>query len=73
MGNLFLQICNRVRHIQIEQRIHRYRGRQLSHAEIGEEVMAKFIEQLADVANVEKAPFMEGKWLNAVLASKCKK
>jgi translation initiation factor IF-3 len=51
----------------------RYRGRQLSHAEIGEEVMAKFIEQLSDVASVEKAPFMEGKWLNAVLASKCKK
>ena len=51
----------------------RYRGRQLSHAEIGEEVMNKFIEQLSDVASVEKAPFMEGKWLNAVLASKNKK
>ena len=51
----------------------RYRGRQLSHAEIGEEVMAKFIELLSDIASVEKAPFMEGKWLNAVLASKCKK
>ena len=51
----------------------RYRGRQLSHAEIGEEVMEKFIASLEDVASVEKAPFMEGKWLNAVLASKCKK
>ena len=51
----------------------RYRGRQLSHAEIGEEVMAKFIELLSDIASVEKAPFMEGKWLNAVLASKNKK
>ncbi len=51
----------------------RYRGRQLSHAEIGEEVMTKFIEALSDIASVEKAPFMEGKWLNAVLASKIKK
>ena len=51
----------------------RYRGRQLSHAEIGEEVMTKFIEALSDIASVEKAPFLEGKWLNAVLASKIKK
>lgn len=51
----------------------RYRGRQLSHAEIGEEVMNKFIASLEDVSSVERAPFMEGKWLNAVLASKCKK
>jgi translation initiation factor IF-3 len=51
----------------------RYRGRQLAHVEIGEEVLGKFIASLEDVASVEKAPFMEGKWLNAVLASKCKK
>ena len=51
----------------------RYRGRQMSHAEIGEEVMNNFIAMLSDIASVEKAPFMEGKWLNAVLASKCKK
>ena len=51
----------------------RFRGRQLSHAELGEEVIQNFISALEDVASVEKAPFMEGKWLNAVLASKCKK
>lgn len=50
----------------------RYRGRQLSHVEVGEEVMNKFIQSLEDVAVVEKAPFMEGKWLNAVLAAKRK-
>ena len=51
----------------------RYRGRQMSHAELGEEVMNNFIEMLSDISSVEKAPFMEGKWLNAILASKCKK
>lgn len=51
----------------------RYRGRQLSHVEVGEEVMNKFIQSLDDVATVEKAPFMEGKWLNAVLAAKKRK
>ena len=50
----------------------RYRGRQLSHVEVGEEVMNKFIQSLEDIATVEKAPFMEGKWLNAVLAAKRK-
>ena len=50
----------------------RYRGRQMSHVEVGEEVMNKFIQCLEDVATVEKAPFMEGKWLNAVLAAKRK-
>ena len=50
----------------------RYRGRQLSHVEVGEEVMNKFIQSLEDVAIVEKAPFMEGKWLNAILAAKRK-
>lgn len=51
----------------------RYRGRQMSHAELGEEVMNKFISMLEDVSSIEKAPYMEGKWLNAVLASKIKK
>ena len=51
----------------------RYRGRQMSHAELGEDVMDKFIELLQDISVVEKAPFMEGKWLNAVIAPKGKK
>lgn len=51
----------------------RYRGRQMSHLEVGEEVMNKFIASLEDVATVEKAPEMEGRWMNAVLASKVRK
>ena len=50
----------------------RFRGRQMTHLEVGEEVMNKFIATLEDIATVEKAPFMEGKWLNAVLAAKRK-
>lgn len=51
----------------------RYRGRQMTHLEVGEEVMNKFIASLEDVATVEKAPEMEGRWMNAVLASKVRK
>jgi len=51
----------------------RFRGRQMTHLEVGEEVMNKFIALLEDLANVEKAPSMDGKWMNAVLAPKVKK
>ena len=46
----------------------RFRGRQMSHTEIGMEVLERFIALLADVCQVEKAPVMEGRWLNATLA-----
>ena len=46
----------------------RFRGRQMSHTEIGMEVLERFIALLADVCQVEKAPVMEGRWLTATLA-----
>ena len=51
----------------------RFKGRQLSHVEVGENVLNKFIELVKDNANVEKAPFLEGKWLTCMLSSKIKK
>jgi len=51
----------------------RFRGRQMTHIEVGEEVMNKFITLLEDLATVEQKPTMDGKWLNAALAPKAKK
>lgn len=51
----------------------RFRGRQLSHVEVGEDVLKKFISYVTDYATVEKAPSLDGKWLTCVLASKTKK
>jgi translation initiation factor IF-3 len=51
----------------------RFRGRQLSHTEVGEEVMNRFIEKCAEVSTVEKKPSLDGKILYCVLASKIKK
>lgn len=51
----------------------RFKGRQLAHPEVGEEVMNKFIDCVKDEAVVEKAPLLDGKWLTATLASKTKK
>ena len=48
----------------------RYRGRQLSHVEVGEEVMNRFAESLSDIADVEIKPTLEGRNMNMVLAPK---
>ena len=50
-----------------------FRGRQMSHQEIGEDVMKHFNETLQDVAIVDKAPYWEGKWYNEILAPAKKK
>lgn len=51
----------------------RFRGRQLSHVEVGEEVLNKFIDYVKEYSVIEKAPSLDGKWLTCVLASKIKK
>ena len=48
----------------------RFRGRQMTHIEVGQEVMDNFIALLAEVAVVEKPAAMEGKWMYAILAPK---
>lgn len=49
-----------------------FRGRQLSHKEVGEEVLTRFVSTLEDVASVDKAPYWEGKWFITILAPKKK-
>lgn len=51
----------------------RFRGRQLAHVEVGEEVLNKFIDYVKEYSVIEKAPSLDGKWLTCVLASKIKK
>ncbi|MDR1782327.1 MAG: translation initiation factor IF-3 [Bacilli bacterium] len=38
----------------------RFRGRQMTHTDLGMDIMNKFFEQLEDVAQMEKAPKLEG-------------
>ncbi|MFA5283056.1 MAG: translation initiation factor IF-3 [Bacilli bacterium] len=51
----------------------RFRGRQMTHIEVGQEVLDKFISSLEEYAIVEKPALLDGKLLIAVLASKVKK
>jgi len=50
----------------------RFRGRQMSHVEVGQEVLDKFIESLSEYSVVEKPAALDGKWLIAILAPKKK-
>ena len=46
----------------------RFRGRELNHAKLGEEVLKKFIEELSEVSAVEKTAKLEGKNMFIILA-----
>ena len=51
----------------------RFRGRQMTHIEVGEEVINKFIASLEDISSVEKKPSMDGKRLTGIISPKSKK
>jgi translation initiation factor IF-3 len=44
-----------------------FRGREISHPEIGQEVLNKALSRLTEVATVEKPPGMEGRFLSVIL------
>ncbi len=50
-----------------------FRGREISHPEVGREVMERALERLREVASVEKPPGMEGRFLTVILTPITKK
>lgn len=48
----------------------KFRGRQVQHAKLGEELLTRFTEGTADAGNVEKAPKLEGRNMAMVIAPK---
>ena len=51
----------------------RFRGREINNSKAGEIVLNKFIENLEDVATVEKKPKLEGRNMFIILAKKAEK
>lgn len=47
-----------------------YRGREMAHPEIGRKKLDRLLKDIAEVGQVESAPFMEGRTLFAILAPK---
>lgn len=48
----------------------RFRGRELNNVKLGEDILNKFITDLADIASPEKKPLLEGKNLFVILSKK---
>lgn len=50
----------------------RFKGRQMAHTYLGEEVLNKFQEDLVDFAAIEKRPTMDGRSMSMIVAPKKK-
>ena len=48
----------------------RFRGREVNNSKMGEDVLNKFIDELEDIAQVEKKPKLEGRNMFTILAKK---
>ena len=48
----------------------RFRGRQITHSEIGRQIMMEFAERIKDYGTVEKAPAIEGRSMSMFITPK---
>ena len=58
----FLESGNKVRVVM------RFKGREMSHMAIGQEIMERFRESCSEVGSVDKAPVMDGRILSMVVS-----
>ena len=47
-----------------------FRGREVTHAEIGEQILRRLLDELKDLAAVERAPKLEGHTMTMILSPK---
>ena len=45
----------------------RFKGREMSHISIGQEIMQKFQEACSELGNVDKAPVLDGRFMSMVI------
>ena len=51
----------------------RFKGRELAHTELGNDVLMRFAAALEDVAAIEQKPIMDGRFMNMILMPKKEK
>mgnify|MGYP000798548418 CR=1 FL=1 len=51
----------------------RFRGREMAHTDIGRDLLVRFAESVAEVANLDKEPKMEGRSMSIFLSPKAGK
>lgn len=47
-----------------------FRGREITHFDLGKDLLNKFVDSLAEVAKIEQAPIRQGRSIHTVLAPK---
>ena len=47
-----------------------FRGREISHIELGRRILDRFANDISEIAEVEKKPFLEGRLMTMVVATK---
>ena len=58
----FLSQGNKVRAVV------KFRGREMTHLDLGREILEKFEEACAEIGNAEKKPMLEGRFMSMILA-----
>ena len=48
----------------------KFRGREVNNSKLGEDVLNRFIEELSDIAQVDKKPKLEGRNMFIMLSKK---
>ena len=48
----------------------RFRGREMTHVDLGADLLKRFVTELEDIAKIEKAPSMEGRRMVMILSKK---
>ena len=74
--NVYANIKNAIKFLQGGDKVKvsiRFRGRQITHTEIGLKVMQDFVDRTKDVAVVEKRPSLEGRHMIMILGPKADK
>ena len=48
----------------------RFRGREVQHSSLGEAILTKFADKVSEVANVDKTPKLEGRFMTMFVSPK---
>ncbi len=73
VGDFETKLKNATKYLQKGDRIKltiRFKGRQMAHTELGKEVIDRFAERVADYADIEQKPKLDGRTMTCILIPK---
>ena len=73
VGDFETKVRNATKYLEKGDRIKltvRFKGRQMAHTELGKEVLDRFADRVAEIADVEQSPKLDGRTMTCVLAPK---